>query len=104
VTWGEIAGVGDAQHPVLSYDAASRGLTAEAAARRHADVLQQLMEPDRLLFKKIDSTLRGQPPSRKPAGPSQGTVRFGLWHLRASLSGDEPHHDRWPCCGRRPSA
>jgi uncharacterized protein YgbK (DUF1537 family) len=74
VTWGEIAGVGDAQHPVLSYDAASRGLTAEAAAARHTDVLGSLFEPGRQLFKKIDSTLRGQPASETAAA---------LAHLKA---------------------
>jgi uncharacterized protein YgbK (DUF1537 family) len=87
VTWGEIAGAGaragDRQHPVISYDAASRGLTAEAAARRHAEILQQLMEPDRLLFKKIDSTLRGQPASETAAAlahlKAQSGSAFGIF-------------------------
>jgi uncharacterized protein YgbK (DUF1537 family) len=61
VIWGEIGDARDRRLPVLAYDAASRGLAAEAAARRHADVLERLSEPGRLLFKKIDSTLRGQP-------------------------------------------
>jgi uncharacterized protein YgbK (DUF1537 family) len=61
VIWGEIGGAWDRRLPVLAYDAASRGLAAEAAAGRHADVLERLSEPGRLLFKKIDSTLRGQP-------------------------------------------
>jgi len=61
VTWGEISDASDRRLPVLAYDAASRGLAAEAAAGRHADVLARLSEPGRLLFKKIDSTLRGQP-------------------------------------------
>jgi D-threonate/D-erythronate kinase len=61
VTWGEIGDARARRLPVLAYDAASRGLAAEAAARRHADVLERLSEPGRLLFKKIDSTLRGQP-------------------------------------------
>ena len=61
VTWGDIADARDRRLPVLAYDAASRGLAAKAAAGRHADVLARLSEPRRLLFKKIDSTLRGQP-------------------------------------------
>src|SRR4051812_41072880 len=61
VTWGAIAPAGDHALPVLAYDAGSRGLSAEAAAGRHADVLARLGEPGRTLFKKIDSPLRGQP-------------------------------------------
>jgi uncharacterized protein YgbK (DUF1537 family) len=61
VTWGDIADARDRRLPVLAYDAASRGLAAKAAAGRHADALARLSEPGRLLFKKIDSTLRGQP-------------------------------------------
>jgi uncharacterized protein YgbK (DUF1537 family) len=61
VIWGEIGEASDRRLPVLAYDAASRGLAAEAAASRHADVLERLFEPGRRLFKKIDSTLRGQP-------------------------------------------
>jgi uncharacterized protein YgbK (DUF1537 family) len=77
VTWGEIADAGDRQHPVISYDAASRGLTAEAAARRHADVLATLYEPDRILFKKIDSTLRGQPAAETAAALAHLKARTG---------------------------
>jgi uncharacterized protein YgbK (DUF1537 family) len=61
VMWDEVADASDRQLPVLAYDAASRGLSAEAAARRHAEVLARLSEPGRILFKKIDSTLRGHP-------------------------------------------
>ena len=60
VTWGDVADAADHQLPVLAYDAASRGLSAAAAAARHADVLARL-SGERILFKKIDSTLRGQP-------------------------------------------
>jgi uncharacterized protein YgbK (DUF1537 family) len=67
VTWGEIADAGDHQLPVLAYDAASRGLSGEAAASRHAEVLQRLCEPGSILFKKIDSTLRGQPAAETAA-------------------------------------
>ncbi len=49
-------------HPgVLSYDADTRGLPPEAAAERHRHALRRLLGSDALLFKKIDSTLRGQP-------------------------------------------
>ncbi len=61
VMWDEAVDLSDHQLPVLAYDAASRGLSGAAAARRHADVLARLAEPGRILFKKIDSTLRGQP-------------------------------------------
>jgi uncharacterized protein YgbK (DUF1537 family) len=46
-------------------------------------VLQQLMEPDRLLFKKIDSTLRGQPASETAAAlahlKAQSGSAFGIF-------------------------
>ena len=61
VTWGEAGGAPDHRLPVLAYDAASRGLAANAAAGRHAEVLERWSRPERRLFKKIDSTLRGQP-------------------------------------------
>ncbi|CCD88539.1 conserved protein of unknown function [Bradyrhizobium sp. ORS 285] len=65
VTWGEDAS--DRRLPVLAYDAASRGLSAEDAARRHTHVLARLARPRRRLFKKIDSTLRGQPAAETAA-------------------------------------
>ena len=61
VMWEDVADASDRQLPVLAYDSASRGMSASAAARRHADLLKRLAEPGRILFKKIDSTLRGQP-------------------------------------------
>jgi uncharacterized protein YgbK (DUF1537 family) len=67
VMWDEVADASDQQLPVLSYDAASRGLSAEAAAGRHADVLARLSAPGRVLFKKIDSTLRGHPATETAA-------------------------------------
>jgi uncharacterized protein YgbK (DUF1537 family) len=68
VTWGEAADASGHQLPVLAYDAASRGLSASAASARHADVLARLLsEPGRTLFKKIDSTLRGQPAAETAA-------------------------------------
>lgn len=66
VNWGEGVEAG-AQPAVFSYDADSRGMTAEQAAARHRLVLERLFAADRLLFKKIDSTLRGQPASETAA-------------------------------------
>ena len=66
VSWGT-TGFGSADLPVLSYDADSRGLSAAAAAQRHAQCLRRLHDPDRILFKKIDSTLRGQPAAETAA-------------------------------------
>jgi len=59
VIWGEMAW--DEGIPVLSYDADSRGLSEEEAAQRHAALLRRFHGAGRHLFKKIDSTLRGQP-------------------------------------------
>jgi uncharacterized protein YgbK (DUF1537 family) len=51
-----------AQSPcVLSVDADSRRLPAFAAAERHSALLARYYRPDLRLYKKIDSTLRGQP-------------------------------------------
>ena len=61
VTWGDIGNLRSRHEPILAYDTASRGLLADAAAARHTDVLASQIVPGRFLFKKIDSTLRGQP-------------------------------------------
>lgn len=84
VTWGEAADVSGHQLPVLAYDAASRGLSAQAAVARHADVLSRLLTvPGRFLFKKIDSTLRGQPAAEIVAAlahlKSQSGPAFGVF-------------------------
>jgi len=47
--------------PVLSVDVGSRGLPPEQAAKRQVDVLAAHYNPGLRLYKKIDSTLRGQP-------------------------------------------
>src|SRR5258705_8004039 len=39
VTWGDIGNVRGRQEPILAYDTASRGLSADAATARHRDVL-----------------------------------------------------------------
>lgn len=60
VGWGASWAETD-QPQVFAYDTGSRGLPAADAARRHGDRLAALHQPGRRLFKKIDSTLRGQP-------------------------------------------
>lgn len=70
VSWGDATEAG-AQPAVFSYDADSRGMTAEQAGARHRETLERLLGPDRLLFKKIDSTLRGQ-----PAAETAATIAF----------------------------
>jgi D-threonate/D-erythronate kinase len=77
VIWGEIGEASDRRLPVLAYGTASRGLAAEAAAGRHADVLERLSEPGRLLFKKIDSTLRGHPAAEVAAALAHLKSRSG---------------------------
>ncbi|KAB1072290.1 four-carbon acid sugar kinase family protein [Methylobacterium planeticum] len=84
VTWGEApAARGEAanlaadQPEVLSYDADSRGLSAQDATRRHAGLLSRLLDPDRTLFKKIDSTLRGQPAAETVAAIAALKARAG---------------------------
>jgi uncharacterized protein YgbK (DUF1537 family) len=46
---------------VIAFDTDSRRLDAEAAAARQHAATQRLLAPGTALFKKIDSTLRGQP-------------------------------------------
>lgn len=71
VGWGERAGAkpapGAISGAVFSYDADSRGMTGAEAARAHREALARLLGTDRLLFKKIDSTLRGQPAAETAA-------------------------------------
>jgi uncharacterized protein YgbK (DUF1537 family) len=57
VSWGTDAAKSD----VLALDADSRRLSPPEAAARHAALLTAHHRPDAGLFKKIDSTLRGQP-------------------------------------------
>ena len=77
VTWGEVGDAPDHQLPVLAYNAATRGLAADAAAGRHAEVLERWFRPERRLFKKIDSTLRGQPAAEIAAALVHLKSRFG---------------------------
>ena len=75
VMWGDAAA--DDRLPILSYDADSRGLSAEAAAGRHAALLERLHSVDRRLFKKIDSTMRGQPAAESAATLAHLRTRSG---------------------------
>ncbi len=59
VAWERHAQAGQTQ--VLAVDAASRQLTAPQAAQRQLEVLAAHYRPGLRLYKKIDSTLRGQP-------------------------------------------
>lgn len=92
VAWGEASGARDHQLPVMAYDAASRGMTAAAAAERHAEILQRLGAPDRILFKKIDSTLRGQ-----PAAETKAALAHLAAHAKAGLGIFAP---AFPATGR----
>jgi uncharacterized protein YgbK (DUF1537 family) len=60
-TWGDATMASHNQADVWAHNAASRSLSAEAAVARHLDVLASFPMSGRALFKKIDSTLRGQP-------------------------------------------
>lgn len=59
VTWGESRPADDTT--VVACDLATRQLAPAEAAARHAAAVRRLLSPDRRLYKKIDSTLRGQP-------------------------------------------
>lgn len=61
MSWGEAGPDLAARETVLALDADSRRLPPEAAAARHAALLKSRLAPGLSLYKKIDSTLRGQP-------------------------------------------
>jgi len=61
----DTAAVTDA--PVLAVDAASRSLTAAAAAQKHAVLLERHYRKGTRLYKKLDSLLRGQPAAETAA-------------------------------------
>ncbi len=61
VTWTGQRAASPPDDPVLALDANSRGLQPGAAAARHCALLQAHHAEGVALFKKIDSTLRGQP-------------------------------------------
>ncbi|GGF69060.1 Hrp-dependent type III effector protein [Azorhizobium oxalatiphilum] len=82
VSWGEPPETG-AQPPVFSYDTDSRGMAPEVAARTHGEMLARLSATDRTLFKKIDSTLRGNPAVETAATiaflKAQSGAAFGIF-------------------------
>jgi uncharacterized protein YgbK (DUF1537 family) len=59
VTWNKQEYAGSV--PVLSVDTATRRLSPEQAAKRQTEVLAAHFHPGLRLYKKIDSTVRGQP-------------------------------------------
>ena len=61
VVWGDARPQDHSDAVVIAYDAATRELDAVQAARRHRDVMQRFLNPRARLFKKVDSTLRGNP-------------------------------------------
>jgi uncharacterized protein YgbK (DUF1537 family) len=73
VSWGDI----DCEAPVLSVDADSRHLPAGAAAARQVAALTAHWRPGMRLYKKIDSTLRGQPAAESAAQLSAWGARSG---------------------------
>jgi uncharacterized protein YgbK (DUF1537 family) len=80
VGWGDSSFVKSQGSPVYAFNGASRHLTADDAASRHRNVLGRLLGRNRTLFKKIDSTLRGQ-----PAAEIAATVEFVHAQFRAPL-------------------
>jgi len=93
---------------VIAFDTDTRRLDAPRAAERQREALRQLHAPGTALFKKIDSTLRGQPAAeiaaiRKhisarlifaPANPSMGRVTRGghVWVHDQPLEDSETWH------------
>ena len=61
VTWNEGVPTTSTPPAVIAYNSASRELTAIAAIAVQRAALQKFLRPGTRLFKKIDSTLRGQP-------------------------------------------
>ncbi|MET7242799.1 four-carbon acid sugar kinase family protein [Methylobacterium sp. EM32] len=86
VQWGA-AGSGaresGADEDVVSHDADSRQLGPEAAAARHAALVDRLHRPGRSVFKKIDSTLRGQPAAELAATLAALRRRGGAFGILA---------------------
>ena len=63
---------------VIAFDTDSRRLDAAGAAERQRAAMQRLRAPDMALFKKIDSTLRGQPAAEIAAIHRCGVTRVIL--------------------------
>ncbi len=82
VAWERHMEAGQVQ--VLAVDAATRRLPAEQAARKQVKVLAAHYRPGLRLYKKIDSTIRGQPAAELaallafPAAASGGRPRLAI--------------------------
>jgi D-threonate/D-erythronate kinase len=61
VTWKDGVSVASQARAVIAYNSASRELTPAAAITAQRAALDKFFRPGTTLFKKIDSTLRGQP-------------------------------------------
>ncbi|HYJ42572.1 MAG TPA: four-carbon acid sugar kinase family protein [Steroidobacteraceae bacterium] len=61
VVWGEETSDSHPDLIALAYDAGTREFDAVEAARRHRDALHRFLRPGMHVYKKIDSTLRGNP-------------------------------------------
>jgi uncharacterized protein YgbK (DUF1537 family) len=97
VHWRVAPGSAPPDADVIAFDTDSRRLDAAAAAERQREAMRRLQGPDMALFKKIDSTLRGQPAAEiaaihrcgaarvilAPANPAMGrTTRDGRVFVR----------------------
>lgn len=78
VGWGADPHGAAAEAEVFSYDAGSRGMAPAEAAARHAALLGRLPLAGRRLYKKIDSTLRGQPAAETAATVAHLAARDGI--------------------------
>ena len=83
VSWG--GGVVDlaARPAVFSYDADSRAMDAQTAVQAHKVALERLHDDERALFKKIDSTLRGQPAAETAMALEHLKLRSGAFGVFA---------------------
>ena len=79
VVWsdGRDGGSSGTESPVLSYDIRCRGASSSVAAAKHRDVLSRHFDSQTNLFKKIDSTLRGQPAAEIAAAMGAVKARAG---------------------------
>jgi hypothetical protein len=94
VAWGGMAGAEGA----LAINANSRGMTAEEAAACHCDLLQAVLgRPGTRLYKKIDSTLRGQPAAELAAtlGALRARKMGSLAIVAPAFSGGRAHDGEW---------
>jgi D-threonate/D-erythronate kinase len=97
-TWGNATMASHNQADVWAHDAASRSLSAEAAAARHIEVLASFPLSGRALFKKVDSTLRGQPAAEIAA--TLARLRSGSARVFAVLAPAFPATGRTTIGGR----